>query len=78
MEGATEYAIDLTAYEYDLLARNEIISRTCRRQLESATEDDEGVELSLTLKELEELTGFVAAEDSARSWAKSAIILRCW
>lgn len=68
MEGATEYAVDLTAYEYNLLTSNEIISRACGRQLESATEDDEGVELPLTLKELEELTGFVAAESNhARS-----------
>jgi hypothetical protein len=65
---ATEYSVDLTAYEYDLLTRNELISRVCRRQLESATEHDEGIELLLTLGQLEELTGFVAAESNhARS-----------
>jgi len=65
---ATEYSVELTTYEYSLLTRNDLISTVCKRQLESATEDDEGVELLLTLKELEELTGFVAAESNhARS-----------
>ena len=63
-----EYLVDLTAYEYDLLTKNYLISTVCRRQLESATEYDEGIELLLTLGQLEELTGFVAAESNhARS-----------
>ena len=61
---ATEYPVDLTAYEYELLIRNELIATVCRRQLASATEDDEGIELLLTLDQLEELTGFVAAESN--------------
>lgn len=65
---ATQYSVELTAYEYSVLTRNDLISILCKKQLDSATEDDEGIELSLTLKELEELTGFVAAESNhARS-----------
>jgi hypothetical protein len=65
---ATEYSVELTAYEYNLLTQNYLISTVCKKQLDSATEDDEGIELSLTLKELEDLTGFVAAESNhARS-----------
>ena len=65
---ATEYSVELTAYEYSLLTKNYLISRGCKKQLESATEDDEGIELLLTLGELEELAGFVAAESNhARS-----------
>jgi hypothetical protein len=68
MEGATKHLVDLTEYEYDLLTDNELIATLCRRQLASATKDDEGIELSLTLAQLEELTGFVAAESNhARS-----------
>ncbi len=47
---ATEYSVVLTAYEYSLLTKNDLISIVCRRQLESATEHDEGIELLLTLK----------------------------
>ena len=61
---ATEYSVELTAYEYSVLTKNDLISTVCRRQLESATEDDEWIELLLTLKELEDLTGFVAAESN--------------
>lgn len=61
---ATEYSVQLTAYEYSVLTKNDLISIVCRRQLESATEDDEGIELLLTLRELEDLTGFVAAESN--------------
>jgi hypothetical protein len=69
---AAGYSVELTAYEYDLLTKNYLISTACRtacrRQLESATEHDEGIELLLTLGQLEELTGFVAAESNhARS-----------
>jgi hypothetical protein len=65
---AAEYSVVLTAYEYSVLTKNDLVSTVCKKQLESATEDDEGIELSLTLKELEELTGFVAAESNhARS-----------
>jgi hypothetical protein len=65
---AAEYSVELTAYEYNLLTQNDLIAMACRRQLESATEDEEGIELLLTLDLLEELTGFVAAESNhARS-----------
>jgi hypothetical protein len=61
---ATEYSVVLTAYEYSVLTRNDLISIACKKQLDSAAEHDEGIELLLTLKELEELTGFVAAESN--------------
>ncbi|MGD9048301.1 MAG: hypothetical protein PVF77_09625 [Anaerolineae bacterium] len=61
---ATEYSVVLTAYEYSVLTKNDLISIVCKKQLESATEHDEGIELLLTLKEIEELTGFVAAESN--------------
>lgn len=65
---AAEYSVELTAYEYNLLTKNYLISTLCEKQLDSATEDEEGIELLLTLKELEDLTGFVAAESNhARS-----------
>ena len=61
---ATEYSVVLTAYEYSILTKNDLISIVCKKQLESAAEHDEGIELLLTLKELTELTGFVAAESN--------------
>jgi hypothetical protein len=68
MEGSNEYSVELTAYEYSLLTKNYLISTVCKKQLESATEEEEGIQLLLTLRELEELTGYVAAESNhARS-----------
>jgi hypothetical protein len=65
---AAEYPVELTAYEYNLLTQNDLIAMACRRQLASATEYEDGIELLLTLDQLEELTGFVAAESNhARS-----------
>ena len=63
-----KHSVELTLYEYRTLNKNYLISTTCKRQLESATtferEGEEFVELSLTLAELEDLTGYVAAESN--------------
>ncbi len=61
------YFIELTDYEYSLLNNNEMISMLCERYLKSVTRHDDTVELSLTLKELEDLTGYVAAESNHAS-----------
>lgn len=58
------YSIILTAYEYRVLTHNKIISLVCKKQLQAARHCDDGVELSLTLEDLEELTGYAAAESN--------------
>jgi len=62
------YSVVLTAYEYRILNKNYLISALCKKQLESALtyakDEQEVVELSLTLDELEDLTGYVAAESN--------------
>jgi hypothetical protein len=57
-----ECFVVLTMYEYDVLNKNRLVSTLCKKQLQSAAEHPEGVELSMTLDELEDLTGYVAAE----------------
>ena len=63
-----KYVVELTPYEYNILNKNKMISSVCKRQLGSATtveqDDEEIIELSLTVAELEDLTGFVAAESN--------------
>jgi len=59
-----KYSVVLTAYEYSVLNKNYLISTVCKKQLRSATEHDEEIELSMTFDELEELTGYVAAESN--------------
>jgi len=51
-------------HEYDILSKNYLVSTLCTKQLQSATEHAEEVELSMTLDELEDLTGYVAAESN--------------
>lgn len=64
-------SIELTEYEYSILKNNSLISMCCERQLSTATKNKEGVRLSLTYSELEDLIGFVAAESNhARSRRK--------
>ena len=57
-----KYSIVLTAYEYSVLNKNYLISTLCEKQLTSATKHHNKVELSMTFDELEDLTGYVAAE----------------
>jgi hypothetical protein len=62
------YSIVLTAYEFSVLNKNYLISTLCEKQLRSATKHRDEVELLMTLDELEDLTGYVAAESNhARS-----------
>jgi hypothetical protein len=66
---ANKYSVSLTAYEYSVLSENMLISLTCRPYLQTAIQhDNDEVELVLTLKELQDLIGYVAAEaNHARS-----------
>jgi hypothetical protein len=61
-----KYAIELTPYEYGVLNKNRLIATVCKNYLETATtvetDEEDVVELLLTLSELEDLTGYVAAE----------------
>ncbi len=75
----TKYTIVLTAYEYEILNKNHLISTICKKQLASAItlqdDQEEVVELSMTLAELEELTGYVAAESNhARTVRQSEVL----
>ena len=68
MTDTDRHSIELMPYEYSILNKNHLISAVCKRQLESAAtferDGEEFVELSLTLAELEDLTGYVAAESN--------------
>jgi hypothetical protein len=67
----TKYSIAISDYEYDILTKNEMIAMICEEYLKTATRHNDSIELSLTLKELEDLTGYAAAESNhARSWRK--------
>lgn len=57
-----KYSIFITAYEYDVLKNNHVIALTCKPYLVSAVQHDDDFELHLTLSELKDLIGFVAAE----------------
>jgi len=57
-------SIELTEYEYSILKDNSLISLCCEQQLNTAKKNKEGVRLSLTYRELEDLIGFVAAESN--------------
>jgi hypothetical protein len=57
-----KYTIELSEYEYDVLKNNSLISSVCTRQLNSAAKVEEGIDLSLTLAELTDMIGYIAAE----------------
>lgn len=68
----SKYSINLTAYEYDVLEKNDLIAMACRPYLKSAIKQDDEVALILTLAQLQDLIGYVAAEaNHARSKRKS-------
>lgn len=74
-----KYPVVLTTYEYNILNKNRLISTVCKKQLESAItlqdDQEEVVELSMTLAELEDLTGYVAAESNhARTVRQSEVL----
>lgn len=63
-----KYSISLTDYEYSLLKKNDMISMLCEKYLNAAQKRGDEFVLSLTLAELEDLTGYAAAESNhARS-----------
>lgn len=57
-----KHSISLTEYEYDLLAENSMISMPCEGLLKSKKKRDGEVILSMTLRDLGELIGYIAAE----------------
>lgn len=68
----SKYSVIITAYDYDILNQNSIISMTCASQLKSAIKHDKEVELLMTVSELTDLIGYVAAEaNHARSKKQS-------
>jgi hypothetical protein len=69
---ASTYSVWITDYEYSVLSENSLISAACSRQLKSAIQQGDEVELVLTLSALQDLIGFVAAEaNHARSKKQS-------
>ncbi len=65
---ASRHAVELYDYAYQMLTENEMIDTMCGHYFKTAQHHGDMVELSLTLHELEELTGAVAAESNhARS-----------
>ena len=68
----SKYSVVITTYEYDVLSQNSLISITCARQLKSVIKHGDEFELLITLSELTDLIGYVAAEaNHARSQKKS-------
>ncbi len=64
----SRHVVELYEYAYQMLIENEMIDAMCGHYFKTAQHHGEIVELSLTLHELEELTGAVAAESNhARS-----------
>lgn len=57
-----KYSLAITAYEYNVLMKNSLISTTFAKQMESANERGGEVELTMTLRELKDFIGYVAAE----------------
>ena len=66
------HSIVITVYEYDVLNKNGMISMLCAKQLKSAVKHGDEIELVITLSDLTDLIGHVAAEaNHARSKRKS-------
>lgn len=57
-----QHSLLITAYDYDVLKNNFLISTVCARQLRSVHEHGDEVELTMTFSELEDFIGYVAAE----------------
>ena len=56
------HIVSLTEYEYEVLKNNSMISQLCKKQLKSRRKNGDEIELSMTMGELEDLIGHVAAE----------------
>lgn len=57
-----KYSLSITAYEYNVLMKNSLISTIFAKQMGSAIERGDEVELTMTLSELKDFIGYVAAE----------------
>jgi hypothetical protein len=57
-----KHSLMITDYEYRVLMNNFLISSVCARQLGSAHERGDEVEQAMTLSELKDFIGYVAAE----------------
>lgn len=59
---ADKYSLSITAYEYNVLMKNPLISTIFAKQMGSVNERGDEVELTMTLSELKDFIGYVAAE----------------
>ena len=57
-----KYSLSITAYEYNVLMKNSLISTIFAKQIGAAIERGDEVELTMTLSELKDFIGYVAAE----------------
>jgi hypothetical protein len=57
-----KYSLSITAYEYNVLMKNPLISTIFDKLMGSAHEHGDEVELAMTLSELNDFIGYVAAE----------------
>ena len=57
-----KYSLSITAYEYNVLVKNPLITTLFAKQMGSANECGDEVELMMTLSELNDFIGYVAAE----------------
>lgn len=65
---AKKHSVHLFIYDYEVLTKNEMIALMFGDQLKAAKKKGDEMVLSLTLAQLEDLTGWVAAESNhARS-----------
>jgi hypothetical protein len=57
-----KHSLSITAHEYNVLMKNSLISTIFAKQMGSAIERGDEVELTMTLSELKDFIGYVAAE----------------
>ncbi len=57
-----KHSLLITAYEYNVLMKNPLISTIFAKQMGSANESGDEVELTMTSSELKDFIGYVAAE----------------
>lgn len=69
------YPVMFTEYEYSLLANNHMIKMVCKKQLGSNKKKGDEIELSMTLAELTDLIGHVAAEANHARPKRAAVEL---
>ncbi len=57
-----KHSLSITSYEYNVLMKNSLISTIFAKQMGSANERGDEVELTMTLSELKDFIGYFAAE----------------